>query len=176
MEPNTIGARLASLKRWKKWLLLHPEWTDEEWQSPTVPCFAACCKEVDGGGPTAAAGFVANLQWCNEALGTEFPLKDYYVQDYASPRQGHEEKPADVLQPWQIWNLYMGATDEGHPCHEHATVELVSMVACIRHRQLARRACGRGHAGRGYGSHALREGLHEEGHDRVNRPGQRRRR
>ena len=41
MEPATIHVRLSSLKRWRSWLEHHPEWVDEPWIEPSVPCFAA---------------------------------------------------------------------------------------------------------------------------------------
>ena len=61
-------------------------------------CFAAFCKQVDSGSPTAAAGCLANLKWCNGALGTNLPIDDYYVADFTTARPGHTEKPAIVLE------------------------------------------------------------------------------
>ena len=113
MEPRTISQRVSTLKRWRSWLAHHPEWVDEEWTAPYIPCFAAFCKQVDEGGPTAAAGCLANLGWCNDGLGTSLPLDDYFVADYTKPRAVHVERPAIVLEPWQLINLYKVAMARG---------------------------------------------------------------
>ena len=139
MEPATISQRLSTLKRWRSWLFHHPEWTDEGWDQPSIPCFAAFCKQVAAGGPTAAAGCLASLQWCNDALGTQLPLDDYYIADYAKPRQGHVEQPAVVLEPWQLVNLYKLATVfPDAVVRFRAKLILFVAVACIRHRHLVR--------------------------------------
>ena len=48
------------------------------------------------------------------------------------------ERPAEVIQLWQIANIYWTAAGDEDPYTFHAKMILVIIVACVRHRHLAR--------------------------------------
>ena len=73
-EEKTLGARLSCLRRWNSFLVHHNG--ARALLSPDAKSLYAFLKEVDGGGPTAAASVFQQLRWWKRTIGLPFPLED----------------------------------------------------------------------------------------------------
>ena len=100
-DAQQIWRPLAVLRRWLEWRTVHAAASAVWRPSPVV--LAAFLRHIGEGGPTAAAGALAQLRWLWGAIGLPFPILE--VQSFAVVTVGHSPSQAEELEPSEVWSL-----------------------------------------------------------------------
>ena len=91
-----LAAALSLMRRWCRWLIQQGHRGREEDASPTSPdplLLGSFLLEVASGGPTAASGAWALLEWWRTAIGVPFPTTAPLVSSFRWVQAGHLRVP-----------------------------------------------------------------------------------
>ena len=135
-EEKTLGARLSCLRRWNSFLVHHNG--ARALLSPDAKSLYAFLKEVDGGGPTAAASVFQQLRWWKRTIGLPFPLEDPLLGVWNRPGESHTVRQRQPLSLHALETLCRLASGAYTNLATFASFGLIPLFACLRFAHVQR--------------------------------------
>ena len=129
-----LGALTSSLKRWKKWATQH----EVPLKSPGAMQVAEFLKEVNRGGPTAAASMFHVLKWYEDSMGLDFCTSHFLVKPFRMHEAHHTGTQAVELSPSEFINLLQMVRTAQGSYMMVLTFMIQSAVSCIRFEHMQR--------------------------------------
>ena len=134
-----LKAAISALKRWRSWLATKQReggaGGQAEQTSPFAPSalmLGGFLVEVASGGPTAASGVWAHLEWWRTAVGMPLPTTAPLVVSFKWVKPGHFTRSTWELPVWAFLNLAKLAVAERGAVSMLAALVLLLAMSCIR--------------------------------------------
>ena len=130
-----LGALTSSLRRWKRWALQHEVPLCKPGELMQVAEFL---REVNRGGPTAAASMFHVLKWYEECLGLEFSTSHFLVKPFRMHEAHHTGTQAIELSPGELINLLHMVRRAQGSYMIVLTFLIQAAVSCVRYEHIQR--------------------------------------
>lgn len=136
-EEKSLGSRLSCLRRWSHFLTKQGL-SQELLLFPSASAVNAFLRDVNGGGPTAAASVFQKLLWWKRCIGLPFPLDDPLLGVWNRPCESHsvrQRQPLSILAVQILCELAVGAYTN---LATFASLALIPLAGCLRFAHVQR--------------------------------------
>ena len=132
VSAGCLGGAIRTWKRWLKWVTFLPTGAAVDTWAPQPIHLGAFLLDVSKGGPTAASGAWASLEWLRMHIGVPIPTDQPLVSSFRHASPGHTPTQAVELSPWGFLNLLELARSTQGSINMFVLQVLLLTMACIR--------------------------------------------